>query len=221
MDLFTKEEIEKYGFIYEPDVAKCKTAKTGPHYKCNYYKDGVFTDTTVPVLTDEWKAGTAELIKTRMPRFTHLHTVFVPDVSPMSGEGVMCQFVMVRGHGNELTDKWFKTGLLEGLDWEKCGEAAIYLNRVAQELVSKAVGLVEKSPEYSRWDSICGIALPVARMMIDKYPNRPDPKFLVEDVARFWDENQELYKDLGSYISQDQDRQMQELYMLHFAPTWK
>ena len=38
-ELFTKEEIEKYGFIYEPDVTKCKTTKTGPHYKCNYYKD--------------------------------------------------------------------------------------------------------------------------------------------------------------------------------------
>lgn len=99
MELFTKEEIEKYGFIYEPDASKCKTTKTGPHYKCNYYKDGVFTDTTVPVLTDEWKAMTAEVIKARMPRWTHLHSVFVPEVSPMSGQGVMCQFVMIKGHG--------------------------------------------------------------------------------------------------------------------------
>ena len=27
MELFTKEEIEKYGFIYEPDVTKCKSLK--------------------------------------------------------------------------------------------------------------------------------------------------------------------------------------------------
>ena len=104
IELFTKEEIEKYGFIYEPDVTKCKTMKTGLHYKCNYYKDGVFTDPTPPVLTDEWKEGTAEVIKVRRPQFTHLNSVFVPDVSPMSGEGVMCQFVMVEGRGNKITD---------------------------------------------------------------------------------------------------------------------
>jgi hypothetical protein len=98
MELFTKEEIEKYGFIYEPDVTKCKTTKTGPHYKCNYYKNGEFTHPEQPVLTDEWKSGSAEVIKMRMPQWTHLHSVFVPDVSPMSGEGVMCQFVMIRGH---------------------------------------------------------------------------------------------------------------------------
>ena len=98
MELFTKEEIEKYGFIYEPDVIKCKTTKTGPHYKCNYYKDGKFTNTEQPVLTDEWKTGVAEVIKMRMPDWKHLHSVFVADVSPMSGQGVMCQFVMIKGH---------------------------------------------------------------------------------------------------------------------------
>ncbi len=97
IELFTKEDIEKY-FIYEPDDTKCKTTKTGPHYKCNYYKDGVFTNPEPPVLTDEWKSGSAEVIKMRRPDWTYIHSVFVPDVSPMSGEGVMCQFVMIRGH---------------------------------------------------------------------------------------------------------------------------
>lgn len=98
-ELFTKEEIEKFGFIYEPDISKCKTSKTGLHYKCNYYKDGEFTDPSVPILTDEWKSMAAGVIRTRNPQFTHLHSVFVTDVSPMSGEGVLCQFVMVDGHG--------------------------------------------------------------------------------------------------------------------------
>lgn len=97
-ELFTKEEIEKYGFIYEPDEKKCKTTKTGPHYKCNYYKDGVFLHPEDPVLTDEWKANTAEIIKKRMVPWTHLNSIFVPEVSPSSGEGVWCQFVMIRGH---------------------------------------------------------------------------------------------------------------------------
>lgn len=99
MELFTKEDIKKYGFIYEPDATKCKVAQTGPHYKCNYYKNGEFTNSEQPVLTDEWKSSSAEVIKMRKPQWTHLHSVFVFDVvSPMSGEGVMCQFIMIKGH---------------------------------------------------------------------------------------------------------------------------
>lgn len=99
MELFTKEEIEKYGFIYEPDETKCKTTKTGPHYCCNYYKDGKLTNPERPVLTEEWKARAAETIKARMPQWTYLHSVFVPDM-PLTGGGnsVMCQFTMIRGH---------------------------------------------------------------------------------------------------------------------------
>ena len=100
MELFTQEEIIKYGFIYEPDVTKCKTSRSGLHYKCNYYKDGVFTDPEQPVLDEEWKSGTAEVIRARMPNLTHLHSVFVFDVIPRDGNGVMCQFVMVKGHSS-------------------------------------------------------------------------------------------------------------------------
>jgi hypothetical protein len=98
IELFTKEDIEKYGFIYEPDVTKCKSAKTGPHYKCNYYKEGKFTNTEQPILTDEWKIGTVKLIKAKMPTYKYIHSIGVPDVMPMSGMGVMCQFVMIQGH---------------------------------------------------------------------------------------------------------------------------
>ena len=97
-ELLTKEEIEKYGFVYEPDVTKCKTGKLGIHYKCNYYKDGKFTNTEQPEITDEWKIGALKVIKMRMPAYKYIHSVFVPDVKPMSGAGVMCQFVMMKGH---------------------------------------------------------------------------------------------------------------------------
>jgi hypothetical protein len=98
MEIFTKEDIEKCGFIYEPDASKCKITQTGPHYKCNYYEDGKFTNPEQPVITDEWKAAVTEAIKRRCPTWKYIHSVFVHDVSPMSGKGVMCQFVMVRGH---------------------------------------------------------------------------------------------------------------------------
>ena len=206
MDLFTKEEIEKYGFIYEPDVTKCKTTKTGLHYKCNYYKDGAFTDTTVPVLTDEWKAGTAEVIKCRMPQWTHLHSVFVHDVTPMSGQGVMCQFVMVRGHGNEIVDKWFKTGFLDDIEPEKCFEAAQFFHRVAKELIGS--NPKEGTPEYELIDKLSGIVLPVAHDLFKKfYPHTPDPVWVMEQCRKFFIERQGLYEDLKAGIAQDHDQQ--------------
>lgn len=36
VQLFTKDEIEKYGFIYEPDESKCKTGKCGTVYTTYY-----------------------------------------------------------------------------------------------------------------------------------------------------------------------------------------
>jgi hypothetical protein len=206
IELFTKEDIEKYGFIYEPDTTKCKTAKTGPHYKCNYYTDGVFTDTTVPVLTDEWKTLTAELIKVRMPRFTHLYSVFVPDVSPMSGQGVMCQFVMVRGHGNELTDKWFKTGFLDDLTPEQINDGASFFHQVAKELIGS--NPKEGTPEYDRFYKLSGIVLPVAHDLFKKFhPNHPSPKWIMEECCKYFDEKQGLYEDLKTGIAQDYERE--------------
>jgi len=97
-ELFTKEDIEKYGFVYEPDESKCKITKTGPHYDCNYYKDGQFTGKIDHEIDDEWKSGTAEVVKARMPNWKYIHSVFVPDISPLSGKGVLCRWVMIKGH---------------------------------------------------------------------------------------------------------------------------
>jgi hypothetical protein len=54
-ELFAKEEIESFGFIFEPDKSKCKTLKTVFHFDCNYYKDNQWTYSNTPEITSEWK----------------------------------------------------------------------------------------------------------------------------------------------------------------------
>lgn len=220
-NLLSKEDIESAGFFYEPDETKCKCTKIRMHYDCNYYESGSWTGRTTPEITPEWKEACKKALLVDSYYFSHIHDVFVPPVAPMQGKGVMCRWVMIRGHGDELSKKWYKTGLLEGLKPNQFPEASSYLNRVAQELIAKAGDAKEGSPEFTKFNDVAGIVIPVARLMFDRYSNRPDPKFVVEDVTRFWEGNQDLYAALKEGIAQDHDQQMQELYMLHFAPTWK
>lgn len=147
--------------------------------------------------------------------WSHINKVFVQEISPMGVEGVMCRWVMMMGHGTEMTKKWYKTGLLEEVKPNQLEAASEYLNRTAQELVAKAEGFTSGSAEHTRWDTICAIALPVARMLFDKQQT-PDPKFLVEDVSKFFDENKGLHEACNSYICQDGDQQLQELYIKHY-----
>jgi len=208
MTLFTKEDIEKYGFIYEPDSSKCKTTKTGPHYKCNYYKDGVFTNPGEPELSDEWKASAAEVIKARMPQWTHIHEVFVPEVAPLSGEGVMCQFVMVRGHGTPIIDRWFKTGLLDDVPIEKIGEAAWFFHDIARTILTASFNAKEGTPEYERYENVTNLTFPVAHDIFHKFhPNVPKAQWIWDQCCKFFDERKGLYEDLKTGISQDYERE--------------
>lgn len=214
-----KEDIEAAGFIYEPDETKCKPRKIRCHFDCNYYESGSWTNQTTPdTSSKEWKDYCIERMVSDAYYWSHIHDVFVTPIAPLSGKGVMCRWVWISGHGTELTKRWYPTGMLEGLKPKQMPEASKYLHRVAQELIDVAK-YTKDSPEEKRWDNICGIALPVARMIFDKYPIRPDPKFLVEDVVRFFDENKELYDACNSYICEDGDRQLQQFYMEKFI--WK
>jgi hypothetical protein len=101
-ELFSKEDIEKFGFIYEPDETKCKSWNSGLHFDCNYYKYGDWTSRNSPELTDEWKQHAIDWIKERTKssklEWKHINSIWVPSISPMQGEGVMCRRVYVKGH---------------------------------------------------------------------------------------------------------------------------
>jgi len=97
--LFSKEDIEKFGFLYESDSTKCKMHNIGIHYDCNYYKDGKWTNQTTPAINDEWRKSASEIIRVRMnPTWKYIHSVFVLSITPQEGQGVMCRRVYIRGH---------------------------------------------------------------------------------------------------------------------------
>jgi hypothetical protein len=98
MNLFTKEDIEKTGFTFEPDVTKCQTRKIRLHFDCNYYKDGKWSHRSTPTVNDEWKSMCGEVVKTNASNWSYIHSVFVPEVEPQSGQGVLCRWVMIEGH---------------------------------------------------------------------------------------------------------------------------
>jgi len=101
-ELFSREDIEKFGFLYESDSTKCRMYNTSLHFDCNYYKDGKWTNQTSPEITDEWKQYASDWIKQRMAGFgiqwKYLNSVFVMPISPLQGQGVMCRRVYVKGH---------------------------------------------------------------------------------------------------------------------------
>ena len=81
-ELFTKEEIEKYGFIYEPDSRKCKLSQTGPHYDCTYVENGKIVGKNEHEIDDEWKSNAMEIIKYRSKGYgwRYINSIFVLDI---------------------------------------------------------------------------------------------------------------------------------------------
>lgn len=76
--LFTKEDIQKYGFIYEPDTSKCKLRKLR-FPSCE---------------TEEDKAEISKEIF-----FKYVNSVFIDTYQPLIPPDHYDYRVMVRGHG--------------------------------------------------------------------------------------------------------------------------
>lgn len=212
-NLLTKEEIEKAGFIYEPDEKKCQIRKIRLHVDCNYYKDGKWTGRTTPEFTQEWKEGCAQRLREDAYYWSHINKVFVPEVSPLSGEGVMCRWAMISGYGTALAKKWHPTGLLEGLQPKQFPEVSEYLNRVALKLIAMSPKDDKDGPEKTRVEQIAGMAIPLARKVFE-YQTRIEPEVLVEDFTKFYDEKQQLLKDLTetSYAALDGEMEFSGMF---------
>lgn len=97
--LLTKEDIEKYGLVYEPNESLCKLFNTGIHYDCNYYKDRSWTHRTSPTIDNECKKMICETINLKFPPNwqKRVHSVFVLPIEPMDGQGVMCRRIYIKG----------------------------------------------------------------------------------------------------------------------------
>ena len=99
--IYTKEDIERFGFIYEPDETKCKTGKIKVFYGGFHQKDGKITpqpfrrewDQVCP--EEDYKKFIVDAIYLK-----YINDVFVVDPEPIPG---MDNFhgdvwVMISGH---------------------------------------------------------------------------------------------------------------------------
>lgn len=115
---------------------------------------------------------------------------------------------------NDTVKKWMPTGLLEGLQESQYEEAAEYLNQTALKLVADYPKKDSPKEAYERSERIAGMVIPLARIMFEKYSNRPDAKVLVEDFTRFYDEKLPLLRDLTetSYSGLDGEMEFVSCY---------
>lgn len=100
MKLFsTKEDIEKMGFIYEPDKEKCKVFKTNVYYGIIHVLGGVVDRETVMTSDDYSPKAYKEALAQATP-YTHVHSFEVPeDVPPHDGSWDV--WVCARCHGRK------------------------------------------------------------------------------------------------------------------------
>jgi hypothetical protein len=78
IEIFTIEEIEKYGFVYEPDKSKCKTGKIGTIY-CDTGKNKDGTIHHSPSIF-EWSGLTEKEIKEEIAFhiwYKNINSIFV------------------------------------------------------------------------------------------------------------------------------------------------
>jgi|ERR1035437_1875232 hypothetical protein len=99
IQLFTKEEIEKCGFIYEADISKCKTCKTKIHYNGSSIdkKGNVINSPSVIDTGCMTEKQLKEEVVFGIP-YKYVNSIFVifPDTIPYFGHSH--NKVMVSGH---------------------------------------------------------------------------------------------------------------------------
>jgi hypothetical protein len=204
IELFTKEEIESYGFIYEPDDTKCKSGRVHTMYSTTFKdKDGsIQQSNTIFDLTPEKqvKDEIAFLI-----HYKHINSIYVliPDELPLYDH--VHNRVWFSGHTpkttstekwKSITEKWKSTGFLEGLQLYQHDEMASILDKTARLLIEdfdiKGIG---SEPEFN---SIAGIVLPSVRRVFETiYPKKfPDVQWFYEDCKSYRTKHIELLNDL-------------------------
>lgn len=99
IEIFTPEEIEKYGFIYEPDASKCKTGKISVIYSNSGKDEKTGLITHYPNIFES--SGLSEkYIKDEISFhifFTHIHSIFSIEYDDFSF-GHAHNRVMFTGH---------------------------------------------------------------------------------------------------------------------------
>lgn len=124
---------------------------------------------------------------------------------------------------NELTEKWEKTGLLDGLNDFQKNECAVVLHKAAQIIIKESPEINTKA--YSKHDEFCGWVLPsVRRIYYSLYPEKfPDVDWFMKDAKEFFQKKQDLFEALkeSSYIALDAEAQFGALYDTDFLKRYE
>ena len=121
---------------------------------------------------------------------------------------------------NELTEKWEKTGLLEGIEDDSIK------NKCAASLDATAYLLIGEMDEYRKEVDkkmeikgfLAGTILPIVRRIYNEYPEKSTSvslKWLIKDFGEFAKKNCLLLKDLNSYIAAYGEAELVALYMFY------
>lgn len=157
---------------------------------------------------------------------------FVPDIKPLSGEGVMCRWVMISGHkdnmNNEITTKWEKTGLLEGLDELNKNECVASLETAFCLLSEDSNGCSKEIDEkYNEEGFFPGMLLPIIRRLYNRDEGIPEkmPTFNIQELMNefymFCLLNHQLYYDLNSTTACDGPAEFVQLFIDEFVKNYE
>jgi hypothetical protein len=98
MKLFTKDDIEKMGLTYEPDITKCKVDKTKAYYgSIDVWDNGKSIERSTVMTLDEYSPKEYKAAVAQSCPFLCVHSFEVPDDVPPN-DGHWDMWVCVRGH---------------------------------------------------------------------------------------------------------------------------
>lgn len=128
----------------------------------------------------------------------------------------------------EITNKWEKTGLLEGLNEFNRNKCATSLETTAVFLMGdlrKYIKVIDKL--YDSDGFFAGSVLPVIRRLYSEGEGMPekaptlDIRTVMDDYYRFCLSKRELYKDLKNTPACDTDAEFCNLYMHHIVESYQ
>src|SRR6267154_4500038 len=117
---------------------------------------------------------------------------------------------------NEITERWEKTGLLEGFDDFNKNECASSLQNVAKLLTGELNGYRKEVDSKTDEGFFDETILLIVRRLYDECPEKVSStslKWVVEDFGEFAKKHHLLYKDLNNHISMDGAAELVAVYM--------
>lgn len=112
----------------------------------------------------------------------------------------------------ETTDRWNKTGLLDGMKENDMSIMAVILELIVQELIKTCPP--DNTPEKRKHEEFSGMILPIARRVFEQLEGKkfPDIKWLIEDYEKFYKERGYLIKDLNTHHAVDGEAEFCSMY---------